>query len=312
MSNATTAAGSVSAASGSGPSFLNWNQGIRIVDGSTLFIADKDNHRVVVIRPGSNNATALVGTGPGASASQLNQPTDIFVTSAFVYVLDAANYRVQQWPRNGSSGITVAGITGSAGNSSTNHTFGFSYGIDVDKDGFIFVSDQPNHRVLRFPPGSTSGTSGTVVAGTGIAGAGPSQLNSAFRIFVDDMRSIYIADTFNHRIQKWAYGACSGVTVAGTGTIGTVVNQLYYPVSVMVDADQYMYIGDQFNNRVHRWLVGDCSGQCLVGCTRTYGPAMHQFYYMQSVAFDSQGAMYVSDGGNHRVQRFMLAPMIGM
>ena len=309
MPNATTVAGSVSAASGSGSSFLNMSQGIRVVDSETLFIADKDNHRVVVIKPGSTNATAIIGTGPGAGVSQFNQPTDIFVTSAFVYVLDAANYRVQQWPRNGTSGITVAGMNGSAGNSSTNNTFGFSYGIHVDKDSFIYVSDQPNHRVLRFPPGTTSGV---VVAGNGIAGAGPSQLNGAYRIFVDETKSIFIADTYNHRIQKWPSGACSGVTVAGTGTIGTTDNQLYYPVAVLVDSNQYMYISDQFNNRVHRWLVGDCVGQCLVGCTRTYGPAMYQFYYMQSVAFDSQGAMYVSDGGNHRVQKFMLVPVIGM
>ena len=255
---------------------------------------------MVVIKPGSNNATAIIGTGQEAGASQFNQPTDIFVTSTFVYVLDAANYRVQQWPRNGTSGITVAGMNGSAGNSSSNNTFGFSYGIHVDKDGFIYVSDQPNHRVLRFPPGSASGT---VVAGNGIAGAGPSQLNGAYRIFVDETKSIFIADTYNHRIQKWPSGACSGVTVAGTGTVGTTDNQLYYPVAVLVDSNQYMYISDQFNNRVHRWLVGDCVGQCLVGCTRTYGPAMYQFYYMQSVAFDSQGAMYVSDGGNHRVQK---------
>ena len=309
VSNAIIVAGSAPVASGSGLSSLNTSHGIRIVDGTTLYIADKDNHRVVVIKPGSNNATAIIGTAQGAGVSQFSQPTDIFVTSAFVYVLDAANYRVQMWPRNGSSGITVAGTTGSTGNSSSNNTFGFSYGIHVDKDGFIYVSDQPNHRVLRFPPGSNSGT---VVAGTGFAEAGPSQVNGAYRIFVDDTKSIFIADTYNHRIQKWTCGACSGVTVAGTGTVGTTDNQLYYPVAVLVDSNQYMYIGDQGNNRVHRWLVGDCSGQCLVGCTGTYGPAAHQFYYLQSVAFDSQGAMYVSDGGNHRVQKFMLVPVIGM
>ena len=67
-----------------------------------------------------------------------------------------------------------------------------------------------------------------------------------------------------------------------------------------------MYIGDQYNNRIHRWLVGDCVGQCLVGCTQTYGGAIHQFYYLQNMAFDNQGAMYVSDGANHRVQKFIL------
>ena len=293
-----------SPSSGATPSRLNSNGGIRIVDNTTLYIADKGNNRLVVVQPGSNTAVAIIGTGPGSSANQFNQPIDLVVTSTSIYVLDAANYRVQMWPRNGSNGTTVAGITGSAGTSL--NTFGYSYGICLDNFGYLYVSDQPNHRVLRFPSGSTSGTNSVLVAGTGTAGAGPSQLYGPYKIFVDVDQSLYIADTFNHRIQRWASGACFGVTIAGTGTVGATDNQLYYPVAVIVDSNQYMYISDQFNNRVHRWLVGDCVGQCLVGCTRTYGPAIYQFYYMQNMAFDNQGALYVSDGANHRVQKFVL------
>ena len=272
----------------------------------TLFIADRDNHRVVVVQPDSTTAVAIIGTGPGSSPNQLRQPMDLVVTLTSVYVLDAANYRVQMWPRGGSNGTTVAGTTGSAGSSTSSSTFGYSYGIFLDAGGYLYVSDTPNDRVLRFPPASTSGTSGVMVAGTGIAGEGPSQLKRPHKIFVDVDQSLYIADTYNHRIQRWTNGACFGVTVAGTGVLGTSTSQLYYPVSVIVDANQIMYIGDQFNNRIHRWPVGDCSGQCLVGCTQTYGSAIHQFYYMQNMAFDSEGAMLVSDGGNHRVQKFAL------
>ena len=290
---------------------MNQNRGIQIADNNTLYIADKDNHRIVIILPNSTTAAVILGTGSGTGATQFNQPTDVFVTNTSIYVLDANNYRVQRWPKDGSNTTTVAGITGTAGGSTSLTTFAVSQGIFVDSDGYLYVSDQANDRVLQFPPDSTNGTSGAIVAGTGIAGAGPSQLNGPYKIFVDLDKSIFIADQNNHRIQKWFNGACSGVTVAGTGTLGTTDSLLYYPVSVIVDANQVMYIGDQFNNRIHRWLVGDCVGQCLVGCTRTYGPAIYEFYYMQSAAFDSQGALYVSDGANHRVQKFGLIKDFG-
>ena len=306
-----TVAGSPAAVSGNGSSTLNLNQGIRIVDNNTLYIADKSNHRIAVIQPNSTNATAIIGSGPGTASNQFQEPTDLFVTNTSIYVLDALNYRVQMWPRNGTNGTTVAGITGSVGNSSSTTTFGYSYGIYVDRVGFLYVSDQLNHRVLRFPPGSVSGTSGVVIAGTGMSGLAPSQLNTPSRIFVDDAKSIYIADSANHRIQRWTYGACTGVTVAGTGTSGGTTSQLSYPVSVIVDSNQIMYIGDQGNNRIHRWTVGDCSGQCIVGCTLTNGSAAYQFYLLQAMAFDSQGALYVSDGGNHRVQKFGLVKDFG-
>ena len=304
-------AGSSATTAGAGLSALNQNRGIQIADDNTLYIADKNNHRIVIILPNSTAAAATLGTGSGAGANQFNQPTDVFVTNSSIYVLDANNYRVQRWPKDGSNTTTVAGITGTAGVATSLTTFAVSQGMFVDTDGYVYVSDQPNHRVLRFPPDSTSGSSSVMVAGTGAAGAGASQLNNPYRIFVDSDKSIYIADQSNNRIQRWSYGACSGMTVAGTGTGGTIASQLNFPSSVIVDSNQVMYIGDQYNNRIHRWVLGDCVGQCLVGCTLGYGPAMNLFYYLQSLAIDSQGALYVSDGGNHRVQKFGLIKDFG-
>ena len=233
------------------------------------------------------------------------------MTNASIYILDARNYRVQKWPRNGSNATTVAGISGSVGNSTSTTTFNYSYGIYVDTFAYLYVVDRENHRILRFPPGAASGTNGIVVAGTATAGSGPSDLSYPFSIFVDEARSIYVADTGNHRIQKWTYGACSGVTVAGTGTSGVTNSQLSSPVSVIVDTNQVMYIGDQGNNRIHRWAVGDCEGRCVAGCMQTNGSAANQFSSIQAFNFDSQGALYVSDGGNNRVQKFLLLSIVG-
>ena len=150
-----------------------------------------------------------------------------------------------------------------------------------------------------------------MVAGTGTAGSAPWELKLPSKMFVDDDRTMYIADTNNHRIQKWTYGACSGVTVAGTGTPGSTASQLNYPTAVIVDSNQYMYITDLFNHRIQRWAPGACAGECLVGCSGVGGSGLDRLSYPQSIAFDNQGALYVSDAGNHRVQKFVPPPALG-
>jgi sugar lactone lactonase YvrE len=71
-----------------------------------------------------------------------------------------------------------------------------------------------------------------MVAGTGVSGNGSNQLNQPRGVFVMDDGTMYIADSFNHRIQKWTIGARSDVTVAGTGSAGRGLSELYYPLKV--------------------------------------------------------------------------------
>ncbi|CAF0994708.1 unnamed protein product [Adineta ricciae] len=308
---AITVAGSAACTAGSTSSLLYTNLGIFITDNDTLYVADQLNHRIVVIQPNSTVASNIIGSGPGTGPSQFYSPTDVFVTNDAIYVLDAVNYRVQKWWKNGSNVTTVVGITATAGTSASNTTIGLSYQIYVDSSGNIYVLDFANHRVMLFPPNSTSGTAGTMVAGNGVAGTGPNALYNPRGMFVDSTGAMYIADTYNHRVQYWIIGACYATTVAGIGTLGTSLSQLYYPVAVIVDMNEYMYITDQFNNRILRWLVGTCVGQCVASCDGTAaGSAANKFYYSVRVVFDSNGSLYVSDSGNNRVQKFVITTNI--
>ncbi|CAF3646521.1 unnamed protein product [Adineta steineri] len=306
--NATTVAGSSAGTSGSTSSLLNTNLGIQIVNNNTLYIADQNNHRIVVIQPNSTTAAAIIGSGPGSGPTQLNYPKDVFVTSQGIYVLDSSNYRILKFWTNGTNATIVVGITGTAGGALSNTTIGMSYQMFVDSSSNIYVLDYTNHKVLLFPPNSTSGTTGMMIAGTGSAGSAPNMLYNPRGMFVDSASAMYIADTYNNRIQYWVNGACYGSTVAGTGTLGSSLSQLYYPVAVIVDVNQYMYITDQFNNRILRWLVGSCVGQCIAACASTAaGQGANQVYYSVRVVFDGAGSLYVSDSANSRVQQFMIA-----
>ncbi len=58
----------------------------------------------------------------------------------------------------------------------------------------LYVADSGNHRIIKFPSGSNSTTSGTVVAGNGVPGSAANQLNNPTSVVVDCHGILYIAD----------------------------------------------------------------------------------------------------------------------
>src|SRR5438552_3777503 len=84
------------------------------------------------------------------------------------------------------------------------------------------------------PAGAVVG--GVTVAGGNGNGSAANQLGWAWGVTVDGSRNVYIADTANSRVQKWAPGAVSGVTVAGGNGSGSGATQLANPIDVAVDS----------------------------------------------------------------------------
>ena len=70
---------------------------------------------------------------------------------------------------------------------------------------------------------------------------------------------------------------------------------------------RYLYIADNGNGRIMKWTGNDLAGgKCVVGCTNTSGSASNQLNGPRDLKFDRHGNLYVSDQGNHRIQKFML------
>ncbi|CAF4431636.1 unnamed protein product [Rotaria sp. Silwood2] len=216
------------------------------------------------------------------------------------------NYRVVKLFKNKTNPITIAGIKGVSGNTLNTSTIGQSYGLFVDSNENLFVSDSNNNRVVRYPSNSSSGMPGLVVAGNGTEGSSASQLSGPYGVYVNAAGTLYVADFSNHRIQRWNKGASYGVTVAGTGVIGNSLSQLLYPMGIVVDSNEYMYIADTGNNRILRWPPNSTSGECIVACTGLSGTALDKLTMPFALAFDSYGSLFVSDQINSRVQKFQI------
>jgi RHS repeat-associated protein len=119
-------------------------------------------------------------------------------------------------------------------------------GVAVSADGYLYVADTGNNRILK------ATTSGNLVAAWTYFTGGSGYFNQPQGIAVSADGYLYVADTGNNRILK---ATTSGNLVAAwtyfTGGSG-YFNQ---PQGIAVSADGYLYVADTGNNRILKALV---------------------------------------------------------
>lgn len=181
-------------------------------------------------------------------------------------------------------------------------------GLYVSNAGYLYVADFRNDRIMKFPVNTTSGTAGSPVAGGYGKGQAANQFQYPEGIVVDDAipATMYIADTQNHRIQKWIEGATSGTTIAGvTGTTGTDNTHLNYPFSLHRDnSNGDIYVADGKNHRIQKFAAGSNIGVTVAGVVGTPGSDNTHLNLPQGVFVDASKRIYVADFFNERIQRF--------
>ena len=233
------------------------------------------------------------GNGQGNRPDQLNHPTDVTVDEEtnHLVICDRGNRRVTRRLRQSGtrSGVTVINNID-------------CWGLTMDDEGSLYVTDRENHEVRRYRKRETSGT---VVAGGNGEGEGLHQLNIPAYVCVDGDHSVYGSDYHNGRVMKWAKDAKEGIVVVGGRGEGKALTQLSNPVKVLFDATGTVYVAEWENHRVMRWSRGASQGTVVVGGNGR-GEGANQFWSPPGLAFDRQGNLYVADFGNNRVQRFSI------
>jgi len=141
------------------------------------------------------------------------------------------------------------------------------------------------------------------VAGMATEGTADEEFRFPVGITVDASGNIYIADQFNHRVQKWTPGATKGITVAGVGGQGNAADQLNYPMAVAVDDKGNLYVSDAANSRIQMFVPGSVLGITVAGGYGR-GDKANQFNMPFGICFDEAGNIYVADNYNHRIQRW--------
>lgn len=271
---------------------LNQPHGICVDDDNQcIYIADFKNNRVVEWKYNALSGQVVAGgNGEGIQPHQLRGPTDVVVDkqSDSLIICDRRNRRVVKWPRrNGTQGeIIISNVN--------------CWGLAIDNDGSLYVSDNARNEVRRWKIGETDGI--LVVGGNG-KGNNLNQLNNPRHLFVDQDHSVYVSDKDNYRVMKWMKDAKKGIVVAGAEDPEKNSKILSSPTGVIVDRGGNVYTADSWNPRIMCWPNGSPEGRVVVGDS-VEGEQPNQFYCPRGLAFDRQGNLYVSDHLNHRVQKF--------
>jgi hypothetical protein len=175
------------------------------------------------------------------------------------------------------------------------------YGLFIDINNTLYCSVPTLNQVISKSLDDVSNVS-KIVAGTNVSGSMSNMLSAPRGIFVDTSFNLYVADSYNNRIQLFPSGQLNATTVVGNGAPETIT--LNFPISIVLDADGYLFIVDRSN---HRIIGSGANGfRCIVGCSSAPDSTSYQLNLPRAISFDSHGNIFVADNGNTRIQKFVL------
>ncbi|CAF2124333.1 unnamed protein product [Rotaria magnacalcarata] len=154
---------------------LYYPHGLFVDGDQTVIIADNENHRIIQWKKyDTTNGQIVAGSnGQGNQLNQLAWPTDALLNKEMdsLIICDYGNCRVVQslHRSNTTQGeILIENVK--------------CYGLAMDDQKYLYVSDVVKHEVRRYPSGEKNGTR---VAGSNSKGDGLDQLNEPRYLFVD-------------------------------------------------------------------------------------------------------------------------------
>ncbi|MCP4702198.1 MAG: hypothetical protein GY862_35865 [Gammaproteobacteria bacterium] len=259
-----------------------------------------------------NSTQGYSGDGGPAMNAQFNKPWAVVTDSAGnLYVADRDNHAVRKVNSNGIistiAGSHIPGYSGDGG-PANDAQLNFPAGLAMDNADNLYIVDTWNHSVRRRDSVGTM----AAIAGNGTPGfsgdggpAASAQFNYPIGIAVDG-GTLYISDTWNHRIRKIdPQGNIS--TIAGSGIRGNtgdggpaIEAELNFPAGLASDGAGNIYIADQNNHRVRKidtnGNISTIAGNGSRGTSGDKGPATAaQLDNPYGLALDSSGDLYISE-----------------
>lgn len=180
-----------------------------------------------------------------------------------------------------------------------NGQFNAPRGIAIAPDGTIYVADSRNHRIQHFSADGKWITSWGTYASVDSGNAPGGTFNEPWGIAVGEDGSVYVADTWNYRIQKFTADG-RFVTMWGTAGTADANNTFWGPRGIVVDHKGHVLVTDTGNNRV---VIFDKDGNYL-SQFGVEGIGSSEFYEPVGLAVDASNLLYVVDTWNQRIQVF--------
>jgi uncharacterized protein (TIGR03663 family) len=283
---------------GSEPGQFQRPRGIAVAPDGSLYIADTENHRIQHV---SQDGTVLNVWGSFADLAQGDAPGGTFYNpwgvavgpDGTVYVADTWNHRIQKFSPEGD----FLSMWGYFGQAERPDAFWGPRDVVVDPDGLVIISDTGNKRIVVF------GSNGEFISQFGEEGFAPGQFSEPVGLALDAEGHLYVADTWNQRIQSFTLDVGGSFLPLDSWEIyGWYGQSLDNKPYLAVDDLFHVFTTDPEGVRVLQFTSdGD-----IVQYWGDYSLGNDGFGLTGAVAVDPLGGVWVSDAGNSRIMHFSL------
>jgi DNA-binding beta-propeller fold protein YncE len=158
----------------------------------------------------------------------------------------------------------------------------------IGKDGYIFVADTGNNRILKFDP------KGQFVYSLTGDRDGREKLNRPSGLFVNEDGEIYVADTENHRVLRLKP---DGALIKSYDKPDFVQEAYFYrPGKVVVDKRDYLYVVN--SSHAGDDLFAFNEGGRFLGYFVKNGRRPTDIYTPANITLDGEGFIYLSQIGS--------------
>ncbi len=282
-----------------GTGFLNSPRDIEFGPDGNLYVADADNSQIVVFDPITRQPIRFIGVG------ELNQPQGIAFSpqDGYLYVADTWNFRVVIYTLEGE-------FVHSFGQDSRQNPvseFGF-FGpreIEVDSQGFIYVSDTGNHRIRVYSPDWTF-VRDIQSNGRGLVGE-PEPVGIKIHPVSGEL---FIAETWNQVVSVFSRDGRALRTWDVNMWAGTRQSGVRPYLAISPDGTLILVsdMDDSHTNHGPRIVAYDLNGQAVIAFNAPFadngmgGPAAVEI--VSGMDFDADGNLYVADAATGRIVIF--------
>ncbi len=339
-----TSKGLLTAATG-----MRYPTDVAIDSAGKLYVSEDNNRRVIRFTPPFTTGMAAdLVIGKLSMTTSATGLSSILTSSCYavevdnsgnLYVADQSlNKRVLRFngvsAASAGSTLTASAVFGKSNfisNTSGSTSSGMYYpsGLALDGSGNIFISDYQNNRVMKYTGAATSTNGPAAVLSVGQTspdsytqtGLTAISLNTPYGIAIDGTNNLYVCDSGNNRVLK--YAAPAGNAPAAAQVIGQrdMVSSTYIRANSLAGVSdsaydrvtKRLYVADRDNRRVLWWNTPssfstgkDADG--IIGqadfISNVPSVSASALFLPCSVAVDSSGNLFVADANNNRVLKY--------
>ena len=170
---------------------FNYIEGVSVAANGVVWVADTDNNRIVSYNPTGAHYTAFGTRGSSTvigSPAQFIDPEGVVASSSDFYVADTGNSRVDEVDMSGN--LVAVFTTG----------LNDPEGITLASDGTVWVANTQADQVVQLSSNLSSELTSFCTPGSGI-----DNFDLPHSLAVSGS-TLYVADTYNNRIQEFTIG----------------------------------------------------------------------------------------------------------